>query len=210
MGCGISSKHAEQLKVQYGSCFSASAPKNTIVIPGIGGRESREISFKVLANIIEARMAEIFEAVDFEIEKSGYKNLLQAGLVITGGSAQMLNICQLASTVTGLEARVAYPDESIVSDSISEVYSPAQATAVGLVLKGFEKMAREKTVYNTATPIKYDIFADSQQEEELATVEVAESEKKEKATEKAQKVSFWEKLKGSLNTDKMFNPDNQA
>ncbi|MBE6225611.1 MAG: cell division protein FtsA [Bacteroidales bacterium] len=210
MGCGISSKHAEQLKVQYGSCFSASAPKNTIVIPGIGGRESREISFKVLANIIEARMAEIFEAVDFEIEKSGYKNLLQAGLVITGGSAQMLNICQLASTVTGLEARVAYPDESIVSDSISEVYSPAQATAVGLVLKGFEKMAREKTVYNTATPIKYDIFADSQQEEELATVEVAENEKKEKESEKVQKVSFWERLKGSLNTDKMFNPDNQA
>ena len=153
---------------------------------------------------------EIFEAVDFEIEKSGYKNLLQAGLVITGGSAQMLNICQLASTVTGLEARVAYPDESIVSDSISEVYSPAQATAVGLVLKGFEKMAREKTVYNTATPIKYDIFADSQQEEELATVEVAENEKKEKESEKVQKVSFWERLKGSLNTDKMFNPDNQA
>ena len=122
----------------------------------------------------------------------------------------MLNICQLANIITGLETRVAYPDESITGDSISEVFAPSQATAVGLILKGFEKMAKEKTVYNTATAINYDIFADSQQEEELATVEVAENEKKEKESEKVQKVSFWERLKGSLNTDKMFNPDNQA
>ncbi len=209
-GCGISSKHAEQLKIQHGSCVSAYAPKKSIVIPGIGGRESKEIAFSVLAGIIEARMAEIFEAVDYEIEKSGFKNALQAGLVITGGSSQMLNICQLASAVTGLEARVAYPDESIASDSLSEVFSPAQATAVGLVLKGFEKMSKEKTVYNTATPIEYDIFAGSkepQQEEETVTVE-AETSEVEKP--KAPKESFWKRIKGSFNTDKMFNPDNQA
>ena len=208
MGCGVSAKHAEQLKVQHGSCVSTLAPKKSIVIPGIGGRESREISFGVLASIIEARMAEIFEAVDYEIEKSGYKNLLQAGLVITGGTAQMLNICQLANIITGLETRVAYPDESITGDSISEVFAPSQATAVGLILKGFEKMAKEKTVYNTATAINYDIFADSSAEEELVNAQVPENGKQVKEEPKPRKVSIWERLRGSLNTDKMFNSDN--
>lgn len=213
MGCGISSKHAEQLKIQHGYCVSANAPKKSIVIPGIGGREGREISFGVLAGIIEARMAEIFEAVDYEIERSGFKNQLQAGIVITGGTARMLSICELASLVTGLESRVAYPDENISSESLSEVFAPAASTAVGLILTGFEKMAREKTVYNTATPINYDIFA-GEQNKEAETVTVAESatsgkEKVQEAPAKP-KVSFWNKLKGSFSTDKMFNPDNEA
>lgn len=202
MGCGISSKHAEQLKIQHGSCYSEYAPKKTIVIPGIGGRESREISFGVLAGIIEARMAEIFEAVDYEIEKSGYKNNLQAGLVITGGSSRMQNICQLASMITGLETRVAYPENTITSDSVDEAFTPALSTAVGLVIKGFEKMAHDKTVYNTATPIKYEIFAD-----EHETVAAENTDEKEG---KAKGPSLWKKFKGSLSTDKMFNPDNQA
>lgn len=108
VGCGISSKHAEQLKIQHGSCYSEYAPANkTIIIPGLGGRESREISFKVLAGIIEARVAEIFEAVDYEIEKSGYKNQLKGGIVLTGGSSQLQNITQLSNLITGLDTRVA-------------------------------------------------------------------------------------------------------
>lgn len=211
-GCGISLKHAEQLKVLHGSCVSANAPKQSIVIPGIGGRESKEIAFSVLAGIIEARMSEIFEAADYEIERSGFKDALQAGLVITGGSSQMLGINELASTITGLESRVAYPDESIVSDSVSEVYYPSQSTVVGLVLKGFESMAKEKTVYNTATPIKYDIFADNQQEEQLVEAEVSKPEAEEKGKQpvKVKKESIWKKLKDSWNTDKIFNEDNQA
>ena len=214
MGCGISSKHAEQLKIQHGYCISANAPKKTIVIPGIGGREGREISFGLLASIIEARMIEIFEAVDYEIERSGFKNQLQAGIVITGGTSRMLSMCQLANMVTGLEARVAYPDENISSDSLSDVFTPAASTAVGLILNGFEKMAREKTIYNTATEIKYDIFADKQeqeQKEDVVTVEEANTENKKKEDAPAKpKVSFWNKLKGSFSTDKMFNPDNEA
>ena len=75
---------------------------------------------------------------------------------------------------------------------------------MGLVLKGFEKMAREKTVYNTATPIKYDIFADSQQEEELATVEVAENEKKEKESEKDEKDLSPNKAVNEVSTEVCF------
>lgn len=211
-GCGISLKHAEQLKVMYGSCVSSHAPKQSIVIPGIGGRESKEIAFSVLAGIIEARMAEIFEAVDYEIERSGFKDALQAGLVITGGSSQMLGICELASMITGLEARVAYPDQSINSDSVSEVYSPSQSTVVGLVLNGFERMAKEKAVFNTATPINYNIFADAQQEKELVEVEDTKlkAEEQQEKPVKVKKESIWKKLKDSWNTEKIFNEDNQA
>ena len=126
----------------------------------------------------------------------------------------MLSMCQLANMVTGLEARVAYPDENISSDSLSDVFTPAASTAVGLILNGFEKMAREKTIYNTATEIKYDIFADKQeqeQKEDVVTVEEANTENKKKEEAPAKpKVSFWNKLKGSFSTDKMFNPDNEA
>ena len=213
-GCGISLKHAEQLKVMYGSCVSSHAPKQSIVIPGIGGRESKEIAFSVLAGIIEARMSEIFEAVDYEIERSGFKNALQAGLVITGGSSQMLGICELASMITGLEARIAYPEQSINSDSVSEVYSPSQSTVVGLVLNGFEKMTKEKTVFNTATPIKYDIFEEEKPEEELVTVDAEKPEAEDviqtQPEVKKEKKKWWKSLKESWSTDKIFSEDNQA
>lgn len=215
-GCGVSLKHAEQLKVMYGSCVSSHASKQSIVIPGIGGRESKEIAFSVLAGIIEARMSEIFDAVDYEIERSGFKDALQAGLVITGGTSQMLDICELASMITGLEARVAYPEQSINSDSVSEVYSPSQSTVVGLILNGFERMAKENTVFNTATPINYGNFAeDLQKEPETVTVDVeqtpeASAQNTQQKEPKQPKKKWWVTLKESFSTEKMFNEDNQA
>lgn len=217
MGCSVSSKHAEQLKVQHGTCFSAYAPKKTIVIPGIGGRESREISFGVLSGIIEARMSEIFEAVDYEIERSGFKNMLQAGLVITGGSSQMLNICQLANAVTGLETRVAYPQESITSDSLNDVFAPSQSTVVGLILQGFEKVMRGEKI-DTGSEINYGNIFENTEEQQPVEAEVtveADADKTAKQTtaEKAGKsrVSFWERITNTFNTNNMFNSqDNQA
>ncbi len=213
MGCGVSSKHAEQLKVHHGSCISAHAPKKTVIIPGIGGREGREISYAVLAGIIEARMAEIFEAVDYELERSGFKNLLQAGVVITGGSSRLANICQLASTVTGLEARVASPGENISRDSVSEVFSPEQATIVGLILNGFEKVARGERV-ETGQEISYDIYGADNISSDPA-IEQQKEQQREKVEVKAaskEKVSFWGKMKNftnSFKTEEIFN-DNKA
>ncbi len=158
-GCCITSKIAETLKVQYGSCYSAIPSKKSVIIPGIGGRESKEISFSVLTGIIEARMAEILEAADYEIERSGYKSQLQAGLVITGGSSQMLNIRDLASVITGMECRTASPQENISSQSLSDVYHPAQSTIVGLILNGFDKKSKS---YRQPVAINYEggIFGD--------------------------------------------------
>ncbi|MEF9931100.1 MAG: cell division protein FtsA [Bacteroidales bacterium] len=204
IGCGISTKHAEQLKIDHGSCFSAYAPENKrIVIPGLGGRESREISFKLLANIIEARVSEIMEAIDYEIEKSGYKKLIKGGLVLTGGSSQIANICQLSNLITGLETRIAVPDMVTASDSVTDIYKPTFSTAIGLILKGFDRMEREGSVYNTTTPIKV---------EEPVTVEVAdEGSTTAGKARKEKKSSFsFSKLISSLNSEKMFVEDNEA
>lgn len=203
VGCGISSKHAEQLKIDHGTCFSSYAPENKrIVIPGLGGRESREISCKLLAGIIEARVSEILEAIDYEIEKSGYKKLIKGGLVLTGGSSQLANICQLSNLVTGLDTRVAVPDMVVSSDSITDIYKPTLSTAVGLVLKGFERMEREKTVYKTTTPLQKE----GTTPEEAAAL--AAGGKQEPAPEKKSKFSFFTLL-GTLKSDTMFK-DNDA
>lgn len=208
VGCGISSKHAEQLKIDHGTCFSAYAPENKrIVIPGLGGRESREISCKVLASIIEARVAEILEAVDYEIEKSGYKKLIKGGLVLTGGSSQLANICQLSNLITGMETRVAVPDVCISADSITDIYKPTLSTAVGLVLKGFERAEKEGGIYATTTAFV---------KEEPVAVEVAaqanlqqEKEKEAKAPKEKKSSFSFSKLLSSLNNDNMFK-DNEA
>lgn len=208
VGCGISAKHAEQLKIDHGTCFSAYAPENKrIVIPGLGGRESREISCKVLASIIEARVAEILEAVDYEIEKSGYKKLIKGGLVLTGGSSQLANICQLSNLITGMETRVAVPDVCISGDSITDIYKPALSTAVGLVLKGFERAEKEGGIYKTTTaPVKEEPVA---VEVVAAGITAPEKEQKAKAPkEKGSNFSF-SKLLNSLSSDNMFK-NNEA
>ncbi len=211
-GCGVSSKHAESLKVKYGACISEYAPKKNIIIPGIGGRESREISFGVLAGIIEARMAEILEAVDFEITRSGFKSKLQAGLVITGGSSQMLNLCQLASAITGLETRIAAPSGNILSDSVNDVFTAENSTIVGLILEGFSRLAKGEII-NTGKEMVYseDIFEAEKEEEEKEMAEVT-AETEEPAKETKVKEPFKDRLKKifDFSGNKSMWDDNQA
>lgn len=209
VGCGISSKHAEQLKIQHGSCYSEYAPANkTIIIPGLGGRESREISFKVLAGIIEARVAEIFEAVDYEIEKSGYKNQLKGGIVLTGGSAQLQNITQLSNLITGLDTRVAFPENSITADSVEEVFKPGMSTAVGLVLKGFQKMENEGISIESTLPLKHASEKEEEPAEEAPVAEEVAPQPEE--TKKKKKGFSFKNLINTFNSENMFKQDNDA
>ena len=209
VGCGISSKHAEQLKIQHGSCYSEYAPANkTIIIPGLGGRESREISFKVLAGIIEARVAEIFEAVDYEIEKSGYKNQIKGGIVLTGGSAQLQNITQLSNLITGLDTRVAFPENSITADSVEEVFKPGMSTAVGLVLKGFQKMENEGISIESTLPLKHASEKEEEPAEEAPVAEEVAPQPEE--TKKKKKGFSFKNLINTFNSENMFKQDNDA
>ena len=110
-----------------------------VSIPGIRGREPKEISFKNLASIIQARLEEIFDLVNFEIQKVNSEHKLIAGIVLTGGGAMMKHIRQLAEFKTGLEVRLGYPNEYLANETSEDLASPLYSTGIGLVIEGIAK-----------------------------------------------------------------------
>ncbi len=140
-GCTIIKHQAELLKVKFGSALASEAKDNEIVsIPGLRGREPREISLKNLASIIQARMEEIIENIYFEIRNSGFEKKLIGGIVLTGGGANLRHLPQLMEYVTGLDVRIGHPNEHLGPNNPEEVTSPIFSTGVGLVMKGREFM----------------------------------------------------------------------
>ena len=140
-GLSILEKQAELLKVKFGSSMYTEDQENVMVsIPGLRGRDPKEIALKNLSEIIKARMEEIIDLVYHEIKVSGYENKLMTGIVLTGGGSQIKNLSQLVSFITGKESRIGYPNEHLGNDSKDKVTSPMYSTGVGLVLKGFEKI----------------------------------------------------------------------
>ncbi len=174
-GCSVMLKQAEAMKIKFGSALANEATDNEIIaIPGLKGREAKEISVKNLAHIIQARVTEIFEHVMFEIKNSGYQHKLIAGIVVTGGGSQLKHIAQLIEYVTGIDARVGYPTEHLSKGMTEEVSSPMFSTGIGLVLKGLN------------TPIESDMPE--------KPLDSAKSEKKNNPTG-----SFLDKIKGWFN-----------
>jgi cell division protein FtsA len=138
-GCSIIKDQAEMLKIRFGSALASESKENEIVsIPGLRGREPKEISLKNLANIIQARMEDIIEHIYYEIKNSGFEKKLIAGIVVTGGGAKLKHVSQLIEYMTGMDTRIGYPNEHLAKAS-EEIASPMYATAVGLVIKGFER-----------------------------------------------------------------------
>tara|TARA_Y100000766_G_C18833086_1_gene569085 strand:- start:21 stop:1247 length:1227 start_codon:yes stop_codon:yes gene_type:complete len=144
-GLQILEKQAELLKIKFGSAMYTEDQENVMVsIPGLRGREPKEIAVKNLSEIIGARMKEIIDLVYHEIKVSGYENKLMTGIVLTGGGSQIRNLKQLVAFITGKETRIGYPNEHLGSESKDIVVSPMYSTGVGLVLKGFEYIENEK------------------------------------------------------------------
>ena len=150
-GCSIIEKQAELLKIKFGSAWPGENKENEIVsIPGLRGRDPKEITLKNLSKIIHARTVEIIEQVYLEIKNYGHeeqKKKLIAGIVLTGGGSQLKHIKQLVEYITGMDTRVGYPNEHLAGDTDKDVTIPLFATAVGLVLDGlkrFEKDINEK------------------------------------------------------------------
>jgi len=136
---GLNEQTAEDVKIQFGAAMSESAEENkVIVIPSkIPGREPKEISFRNLANIIQARMEEIIDGIMFEIENSGCADKLGCGIVITGGGAMLRHLKELFRFRTGKDVRIGYPGEHLVGEA-DNINEPCYATGVGLLIKGFE------------------------------------------------------------------------
>jgi len=143
-GCSILNKHAEQLKIQYGSALGDLAEEGKVVaVPGISGREPKEVSIKSLAYIIQARMEEIINAVVYQLEESDCYEKLTAGIVITGGGSMLKHLPQLVNYRTGLDVRIGKPNVQITGNDLKEVNHPMYSTSVGLLLKGFENAIPE-------------------------------------------------------------------
>ncbi|MFM1878401.1 MAG: hypothetical protein RLZZ241_1267 [Bacteroidota bacterium] len=162
-GCSIIEKQAELLKIKFGSAWPGENKDNEIVsIPGLRGRDPKEISLKNLSKIIHARVVEIIEQVYLEIKNYGHeeqKKKLIAGIVLTGGGSQLKHLKQLVEYITGMDTRIGYPNEHLAGDSDPEIASPMYATAVGLLMNAVEH--RRKTGKRNA------IVAPQKSEQEL-------------------------------------------
>ena len=146
-GCSIIEKQAELLKIKFGSAWPGENKDNEIVsIPGLRGRDPKEITLKNLSKIIHARVVEIIEQVYVEIKNYGHeeqKKKLIAGIVLTGGGSQLKHLKQLVEYITGMDTRVGYPNEHLAGDSDKEITSPLFATSVGLVMDGLQRIHKQ-------------------------------------------------------------------
>ncbi|WP_075341110.1 cell division protein FtsA [Tenacibaculum agarivorans] len=149
-GCSIIEKQAELLKIKFGSAWPGENKETEIVsIPGLRGREPKEITLKNLSKIIHARVQEIIEHVYLEIKNYGHetqKGKLIAGIVLTGGGSQLKHLRQLVEYITGMDTRIGYPNEHLAGDSDDVLSSPSYATAVGLLMEGLDKYTKEDNV----------------------------------------------------------------
>ncbi len=149
-GLGVLKTQAEQMKVQFGSALSNEAKANAfITIPGMRGLPPKEISVKNLANIIQARMSEIMDFVTYHLKQVGMDNrMLNGGIVLTGGGSQLRHLIQLTEYVTGLNARIGYPNEHLAAGHIDELTKPVYATCIGLILKGYDDYERNRKQFD--------------------------------------------------------------
>ena len=138
-GLGVLKTQAEQMKVQFGSALAEEAKTNAfITIPGLRGMAPKEISVKNLAGIIQARMSEIMDFVSYHLKQVGLDNrMLNGGVILTGGGSQLKHLIQLTEYVTGLNARIGYPNEHLAPGHIEELAKPMYSTCLGLILKGY-------------------------------------------------------------------------
>ena len=138
-GLGVLKTQAEQMKIQFGSALSDEAKSNAfITIPGMRGMAPKEISVKNLASIIQARMSEIMDFVTYHLKQVGLDSrMLNGGVILTGGGSQLKHLIQLTEYVTGLNARIGFPNEHLSGGHIDELTKPMYSTCIGLILKGY-------------------------------------------------------------------------
>jgi cell division protein FtsA len=170
-GLGVLKTQAEQMKIQFGSALSDEAKANAfITIPGLRGMAPKEISVKNLANIIQARMSEIMDFVTYHLKQVGLDNrMLNGGVILTGGGSQLKHLIQLTEYVTGLNARIGFPNEHLSGGHIDELAKPMYSTCIGLILKGYNDYENKNKQMSPG-------FVKVQMTEQKAEVELPEEE----------------------------------
>ena len=134
---------AEKIKKRYGNCVAKNIQADeTIEVPGVSGREARKLSRQILGEILEPRMEEIFSLVNREIYRAGMENMVPSGMVLTGGTALLEGVTEIAESVFSLPTRIGTPQG--LRGLADVVNNPMYATGVGLVLYGARHQQTEK------------------------------------------------------------------
>jgi cell division protein FtsA len=142
-------QYAEEIKIKYACALSQLAnPDETIEVPSVGERPPRRLARQTLAEIVEPRYEELFGLVRDELRRSGFEELIAAGVVITGGSAKMEGAVELAEEVFHMPVRLGAPQ--YVEGLMDVIRNPIHATGVGLLLYGNENLSRRD---RRSTPI---------------------------------------------------------
>ena len=132
---------AEEIKVKYGCALRQLAdPREVVEVPGVDGREPRQLSIQTLAEVIEPRVVELYEFVQQELRRSGMEEMIASGIVITGGSAAMRGMVELGEEIFHNPVRLGMP--RYVSGLSEVINNPRYATGVGLVLMGKQQLER--------------------------------------------------------------------
>lgn len=130
---------AEIIKMKYGNCIDEGFTENKkLVVQGVGGGETKDVPLDFLQQIVEARVSEILEAAYYLIEKSGYINKIPTGLVITGGTAYMEHIKELARAITGMRVRLANAQGNISESSKQSCFDTSACSIIGALIDSFE------------------------------------------------------------------------
>jgi cell division protein FtsA len=134
---------AEKIKMRYGCALSSMIGKDeTIEVAGVAGRKPRILSRQILGEILEPRVEEIFTLIYSDLIHSGYENMISSGVVVTGGSAEMSGVIELAEQVFNAPCRLGFPQD--IQGLVEVVNKPMYATAVGLVLYGAKRRKESK------------------------------------------------------------------
>ena len=200
-GLGVLKAQAEQMKVQFGSALANEAKANAyITIPGLRGMPAKEISVKNLANIIQARMSEIMDFVTYHLKQVGLDNkALNGGIILTGGGSQLRHLIQLTEYVTGLNARIGFPNEHLAAGHIEELAKPTYSTCIGLILKGYDDFEHNRKQFEKG----FRLVEVPEALKQTGQEEMVEPEEKEAVSDREMKkrknlTGFWGKFKDRI------------
>lgn len=137
-------QHAEDIKIQYACALrQLTSLEDTIEVPGVGDRKPKSMSRQTLAEVVEPRYEELFTLIQAELRRSGFEEVIPAGIVLTGGSSKMEGLVELAEEVFHMPVRLGMPQG--ISGLVDVVRNPIHATGVGLLLYGQQQNVHSNT-----------------------------------------------------------------
>ncbi|MCL1477017.1 cell division protein FtsA [Marinobacter sp. M3C] len=150
-------QNAEEIKIKYACALTQLAGADeTIKVPSVGDRAPRDLSRQALAEVVEPRYEELFMLVQSELRRSGFEDMIPAGIVITGGASTMEGVVELAEEIFHMPIRLACPQA--VSGMTEVVNNPIYATGVGLLIHGFRQidLGRAPVIKGGSAPTMFE------------------------------------------------------